>query len=153
MMRKILAGIITLILVVSCSKNSPAGFKGTYTFKTGGTITVVDGRSTIVRHLVTEIGQMHVVQDKGNKMVVTMNISGGDPVVFNAAVEDGRLVLDPLRRTVGVTLDIEALTKLSYTVDVSGEGRKMDNVILFDLKYDGESIVKSDVRCIASKNE
>lgn len=153
MIKRILAGLFALLLLVSCNKTTPAGFKGTYTFKTGGYITVVDGMQTYERHLVPEIGQMHVLPDGGNKMVVTMNISGGDPVVFSATVEDGKLVLDPVRRTVSVTLDIEDLTTLSYTLDVSGEGRKMNNIILFDMKYSGGNVKKSDVRCVATSNE
>lgn len=160
--------IFSLLLLCACTAGSPAGFKGYYSFKTGGFITVsgvyTDLRGSrdtaFVRHLVPESGQMHVLRDGGDKMVVTMNITGGDPVVFDAYVSDGELILDPVLRSVRLhpALGDE---EFRYDLMVGGRGRKKDNMILFDLEYSGDfpfiglegSVTGSEVHCIATENE
>lgn len=159
---------LALILLCACSQNSPAAFKGYYSFKTGGslvftgTVTDIKGRrdTTFYRYLVPESGQMHVLKDKGDKMIVTMNVTGGDPVVFNASISGGVLTLEPVLRSVQVrpVLGNEAV-RSDFTV--SGEGRKYDNMILFDLNYEGSfpivgfmgKVSSSDIHCIATENE
>ena len=159
---------LVLLLLCACSQDGPADFRGYYSFKTGGSLVfsgnVTDLRgsrdTTFYRHLVPESGQMHVLRDAGDKMVVTMNITGGDPIVFEATVSGGVLTLEPVFRSVLVrpALGDESL-RGDFTV--SGEGRKYDNMILFDLDYEGSipilgfegEVSSSDVHCIATENE
>ena len=150
---------MALLLFVACNATGPAGFKGSYSFKTGGYITVSAGDEQMVRHLIPESGQMHVLQDR-DMMLVTMNITAGDPVVFEANVADGRLVLKPVLRSVPVS-PVLGDTELRYNLTVGGEGKKMDNMIVFKLEYTGVfpyegktyTVTKSDVSCIATSNE
>ena len=168
MMRKIFYGMAALLLMASCNPAGPSAFSGYYSFKTGGflqiagTVTDLSGKrdTTFVRHLVAESGQMHVLRESGDKMIVTMNITGGDPVVFPAAVSDGAIVLEPVLRSVLVrpALGDDAIR---HDFTVSGTGRKYDNMILFDLFYEGDfrdgwlegTVEESGVKCIATENE
>ena len=167
-MKQFLTALSLLLLLCACSQDGPAGFKGYYSFKTGGSLqfsgTVTDIRgardTTFIRHLVPESGQMHVLRDEGDRMIVTMNITGGDPVVFEATLSDGVLTLEPVLRSALVR---PALGDESIRCDftVSGEGRKYEKMILFDLEYEGSipilgfegEISSSDVHCIATENE
>ena len=167
-MKQFLTALALLLLVCACSKSGPAEFKGYYSFKTGGSLvfsgTVIGIRgyhdTTFVRHLVAESGQMHVLQEEGDKMIVTMNITGGDPVVFNASVSGDVLKLEPTSRSALVSPALGNET-IRGDFTVSGEGRKYDNMILFDLDYEGTipilgfegEVSSSDVRCIATENE
>ena len=167
-MKQFLTALALLLLLCACSQDGPAGFKGYYSFKTGGSLefsgTVTDIRGTrdtaFIRHLVPESGQMHVLRDKDDRMIVTMNITGGDPVVFEASVSEGVLTLEPVFRSALVRPALGDET-LRGDFTVSGEGRKYENMILFDLEYEGSipilgfegEVSASDVHCIATENE
>ena len=121
----------------------------------------ISSRDTVVTlHLVAESGQMHILRAEGNDMIVTMNVTGGDPVVMDAVVADGVITLNPTRRMVPVREWInEGQTYFDMTV--SGSGKRYDNMVLFDLTYEGtynyagfEGVVTgSRVNCIATENE
>ena len=157
-----------LLLMASCNPAGPSAFSGYYSFKTGGflqiagTVTDLSGKrdTTFVRHLVAESGQMLFGDGGVRHEIVTMNITGGDPVVFPAAVSDGTIVLEPVLRSVLVrpALGDDAIR---HDFTVSGTGRKYDNMILFDLLYEGDfrdgwlegTVEESGVKCIATENE
>ncbi|MBR1575758.1 MAG: hypothetical protein IJ654_04835 [Bacteroidales bacterium] len=112
------------------------------------------------RHLMPESGQMHILGDDGQAMKVTFNVTGGDPVVFDATAEGALLRLSPVRRMVPVRreyTDTPAWSDLS----VSGTGHRYENMILLDLLYEGEfhtdgidgTVTGSRISCIATENE
>ena len=118
--------------------------------------------TSFLRHLVAESGQMHILNDKGREMILTMNITGGDPVVFAARYEDGQLVLSPTRRMVGIRPGGDDDDEdVSCDLTVSGTGRRYDNMILFKMVYAGRysyegldgTISETRVDCIATENE
>lgn len=118
--------------------------------------------TTFLRHLVAESGQMHILNDKGTEMILTMNITGGDPVVFAARLENGGIVLSPTRRMVTIrTDDDDDDDNTSCDLTVSGTGRRYDNMILFKMEYSGKysydgldgNISVSRIDCIATENE
>lgn len=117
--------------------------------------------TSFLRHLVAESGQMHILKDSGDEMILTMNITGGDPVVFTAKCEDGQLTLSPTRRMVGIRPGDDDDDNVSCDLTVSGTGRRYDNMILFRLFYAGKYsydgldgvIYDSRVDCIATENE
>lgn len=116
-------------------------------------------RDTIVpRRLVTESGQMHVLEKDDGSLVITMNITGGDPVVFKADASGNDLTLSPTRRFVPIHTE-KAFSY--YDLSVYGSGKRYDNMILIDLFYDGDytdegfegTLSASRVNCIATENE
>lgn len=119
--------------------------------------------TSFLRHLVAESGQMHILNDNGDEMILTMNITGGDPVVFSALYREGDLILSPTRRMVAIRPDDEEKSDESVLCDmtVSGKGRRYDNMILFKLEYAGDysyedmdgTVSESRVDCIATQNE
>ncbi len=127
----------------------------------------LDARDTVfMRYLVAESGQMHILRD-GDGMVLTMNITGGDPFVTAAHSEEDRMVLSPTPRRVSVRpwgdgghsgADDRSL---SFYWTLSGSGRRLENMVLLDLEYEGEYsydgfdgiISSSHVQCIATENE
>lgn len=118
--------------------------------------------TSFLRHLVAESGQMHILNDKGSEMILTMNITGGDPVVFAAKYESGQLVLSPTRRMVSIRPGGDDDDEdVSCDLTVSGTGRRYDNMILFKLIYAGRysyegldgTISETRVDCIATENE
>ena len=167
-MRKIFYGMAALLLMASCNPAGPSAFSGYYSFKTGGflqitgTVTDLSGQrdTTFVRHLVAESGQMHVLRESGDKMIVTMNITGGDPAVFPAKVNGSEIVLEPVLRNVLVRPAVGD-ESVRHDFKVSGTGHKYDNMILFDLTYEGDfrhlnlqgTVTGSEVKCIATENE
>ena len=184
-------------LLCACTRQGPALYRGSYSFKTGGSIdvsgevldivrdtvktdTIITGLvfkdtsyryhivndtlgkhdTTFTRRLLSEKGQMHIVSAGGDSLVVTMNITGGDPLVFSAVVSDGRLSLLPSRRS--VSLSGESLFKVeSLEVRASGSGRRLEDVLIFDMDYRGEyesdgfegRITSSNIKCVATENE
>ena len=122
--------------------------------------------TTFMRYLVAESGQMHILRDSDG-MVLTMNITGGDPFVTTAHSEGDRMVLSPAPRRVSVHpwggsghsgADDRSL---NFYWTLSGSGRRLENVLLLDLAYEGEYsydgfdgiISSSNVQCIATENE
>lgn len=167
-MKKFLLSLLGLLALVSCNREGPGAFKGYYSFKTGGFLTVTgtvsdekgERDTSFVRHLVAESGQMHVLREDGDKMIVTMNITGGDPAVFPAKVNGSEIVLEPVLRNVLVRPAVGD-DAVRHDFKVSGTGHKYDNMILFDLTYEGDfrhlnlqgTVTGSEVKCIATENE
>ena len=124
--------------------------------------TIAERDTAFSRNLLAESGQMHVLCDNGDNVKVTMNITGGNPVVFDATASKTSLSLKPVRRQVYIFPDDEADGQsISFLFDVCGVGQRFENMILFDLEYSGRynydgvegDITSSNVKCIATENE
>lgn len=119
------------------------------------TLPTTDG--TFKSSLSSESGQMNIVTTGENTMIVTLNIVGGDVLVFDATVDGKKITLNPINRI--LTIKDEGLT---FTIDatVEGTGEKYDDVVIFSLKYTGDTsylvynytITDSDVKCVAKVN-
>ena len=120
----------------------------------------------------TESGQMDITEIDGDKLLVTMNCTGGDLVVYYATASGDVLTLEPSRRKANMDLGITTLdgsddeisfneTAVKADILVSGTGRRYDNIILFDLTYEGSykyndilyDICGSSVHCRAKEND
>lgn len=146
----------------SCTKDNLGGFGGNYTFKTGGYVTLAPMMSSgteITMALQSESGQMDIMDNGGNgNVLITMNILGGTALVINAMVQDGVLTLAPFTRI--ATLMQSQDESLGAQVTISGTAKKIDNMIVFDLTYQGVtaiggmpySISSSHVEQIAKEN-
>ncbi len=119
------------------------------------TLPTTDG--TFKSSLSSESGQMNIVTTGENTMIVTLNIVGGDVLVFDATVDGKKITLSPISRI--LTIKDEGIT---FTVDatVEGTGEKYGDVVIFSLKYTGDTsyliynytITDSDVKCVAKVN-
>ena len=181
----VLSAAIAVACLSSCTKEGSRLFKGYYSFKTSGTMEVERTRlyqvpdpetqtmtdSTVVDTLQTvlaaESGQMNILSanDKEGEMIVTMNILGGDVVIYEAEASRDELLLRTGSRTLNFYCDGKTVT-MNVTVD--GSARKIDNVVIFDLEYAGETetagselgilkstaykILESGVNCVAKEN-
>lgn len=122
----------------------------------------IDIRDTVFnRYLSPESGQMHILGAGGNDVKLTMNITGGNPVVFDGSADNECVSLYPVKRQVGILPDGEDDGQsVSFLLTVSGKGRKYENMVLFDLDYQGKydyedmsgEISSSNVNCIATEN-
>ena len=185
--------MVAILALASCEKQGIDRFRGNYSFKTSGSITVVrdpefiydttyvlrDGAidTVVTEHsdpmtlsLTNEMGQMDitVVDAKENGMVVTMNVTGGDMVVYYASAEGKDLVLDEAHRHISLFTPVAdgqdeefGLRPVVSDVTVTGGGQKYDNIILLDLRYEGDfwandrlyHITDCDIVCRAKLNE
>ena len=119
------------------------------------TLPTEDG--TFKTSLTSESGQMNVVTTGENTMIVTLNIVGGDVLVFDATVDGKKITLSPISRI--LTIKDEGLT---FTIDATleGTGEKYEDVVIFSLKYTGDTsylvynytITDSSVKCVAKLN-
>lgn len=122
--------------------------------------TISSRDTVVVRHLGTESGQMHILSKEGDEMILTMNITAGDPVVFPAKASGSDITLGKTRRFLQVHTGSGLLTR-QMELSVSGTGKRYDNMVLLDLEYEGDYhedgfdgvVTASRVNCIATENE
>lgn len=171
-----LAVVASLMSLISCEKEGVKLFDGNYSFKTSGILTVErtakvsesdasagildipDGNRTFRLALTSESGQMNVIKTGDNSVIVTMNIVGGDVLVFNGKAEGKVLTLDPAVRFVSFR---DGANTVSLEITVSGTAEKHDDVAVFTLEYTGGGettlydykILASEVKCVAKLNE
>ena len=123
--------------------------------------TIASRDTTVTRHIVAESGQMHILEDGTDRMKVTMNITGGDPVVFEAVAGGDNITLSPVKRYITVSKDGSVGLPARCWMNVSGSGKRYEDMIIFNLTYQGDynfediegTITKSDINCIATVNE
>ncbi|MBP9998819.1 MAG: hypothetical protein KBS67_06205 [Bacteroidales bacterium] len=162
-MKRLIPAFIALLSMMSCTKTGAELYRGYYSFKTGGHI-VIEGRyepvvgeakdTTLVRQLTPEWGQMRVMDNGDNNLKLTMNITAGSPVVFDAVVNNDILTLKPVTRRVGLDYGEGMFT-------VSGSGKRYEKTIILDLDCQGDynyqgihgKVKESHVSCIATENE
>lgn len=167
MKRVVFVCIISLLMLsVSCSKEGPGRFEGSWSFKTSGSMTVAvkDSvgmvTSVIPVSLVTESGQMHVVRkDRDGNMLVTMNAIGGDVTVYEAVASGKELSFGASGRR--LSMNLGDMTLVHPYVVSTGVGERFDDVLVVRFSYTGEvrlgntvyEIVGSDVECVATQNK
>lgn len=171
-----LAVVVSLMSLISCEKEGVKLFDGNYSFKTSGILTVErtakvsesdasagildipDGNRTFRLALTSESGQMNVIKTGDNSLIVTMNVVGGDALVFNGKAEGKVLTLDPAVRFLSFR---DGANTVSLEITVSGTAEKHDDVAIFTLEYTGGGettlydykILASEVKCVAKLNE
>lgn len=171
----ITAFVLLMAALSSCSKEGTALYKGNYSFKTSGSICarqITEPADTLLPSditikLATESGQMDITPRGGDAMLVTMNVTGGDMLVYDAKVgsEEDLLITPKTRR---ITLDFPSseesrIKPLTFDAElsISGLGHRYDNIVLFKFTYGGKfqigdteyEIYASDIDCRAKLNE
>lgn len=169
----LIAALILSAAMTSCKKEGVASLEGSYTYKLGGSIALVqkkDGRlsakapiggdDTLWVVIPTEHGQMHIVEmERGeDRVLVTFNPMGRAPyTAIGNAPERRALSLSDgnMRWTIGDE------NKFSGNVTFTGQGNRYDEVLSLKIDYTGllttdsakYTIVRSLVNCIATANE
>ena len=172
------AALLLGALCAACEKSGPSLFAGNYSFKTSGYLDVqsadAEGDSAVsTLSLATRSGQMDITPTgtDGDRVVITMNETGGDLLVYYATASDDLLTLEPAARhrvlaadslrlpVSGTAIGLGEMAEENVTV--SGTARRYDNIVLFDLRYEGTvtmdstvyTITGSHVNCRAKLNE
>lgn len=184
-----------LTLANSCTKEGTRLFRGNYSFKTSGTLTVHRDTDTtftqkwdadagqmvpdtvikeypepIILNILTESGQMDITEmdsDEG-QVVVSMNVTSGPMAVLYAQAQGDSLSIASQPRRVTVIMSeqgggLNDATRITAGAElaVSGTAHRYDDIILFDLKYEGDfdsasshyEILQSSVVCRAKANK
>jgi len=165
---KVASATLAVLLLVSCEKEGIYRFKGNYSFKTSGHITVVRDEAFVndttyklngfqIDTIVTvrdeemtlnvnvESGQMDITAMTEEDMVVSLNVLGGGIIVYYATAEGEDLTLNEATRH--LTIANFSLTEsdeefgsraISADLTVNGTAKRYDNIVLFDLDYTGD---------------
>lgn len=142
----ILLSVCCLIALASCQKKNAPLFRGDYSFKTSGSVTldeiVTNGEEgdSFTVSLPNEIGQLEisVLGNEKDSVVVVMNTMGGEVVVTHALCQDNKIFLrDFTKNTLLFTGDSISL-KNEVRVSASGQMYE-DNTLIINMIYDGEA--------------
>lgn len=146
-MKRILFILICgLFAFTSCQKRGMNLFRGDYSFKTSGSVTldeiVTNGEEgdSFTVSLPNEIGQLEisVLGNEKDSVVVVMNTMGGEVVVTHALCQDNKIFLrDFTKNTLLFTGDSISL-KNEVRVSASGQMYE-DNTLIINMIYDGEA--------------
>ena len=175
-MKRIMSELTAILAVMavfcSCTKEGEKLFRGNFSFKTSGSLTTeiivetaLDTTTSTQNSLITtEQGQMDIISLGGDdgEMMVTMNVLNGDMRCFKATAKGSILELEPAEATIKANI---RNSTIAMTVTVSGTAERYDNIVIFNLKYEGEKtsetlnrtehirIKDSEIRCVAKLNE
>ena len=155
-----------LLALVACQKKNAPLFRGDYSFKTSGSVTLdeidpEDEPTTYTVSLPNEIGQLEI-SDLGNgkdSVLVVMNTMGGEVVVTHAFCQDNEIFLkDFTKNTLLFTGDSLTL-KNDLHVKASGQMYE-ENTLILNMTYQGEAesnernfkIYGDDIRMAATRN-
>ncbi|HIR83084.1 MAG TPA: hypothetical protein IAC98_04760 [Candidatus Cryptobacteroides pullicola] len=167
--RKFFLAVLPLAVLAlgSCSKEGTRLFEGDYTYKLSGTIEVErvsvtnpgSAQDIMTLSIPDESGQMYILnKDDGmDRVLITMNAMLGSANTMEGTARDGVITLSPSQRCQRV---IDNMESVRFDVEITGEGRKYDDVVIFELSYEGQAegiqynyrIVDSDIECIAREN-
>ena len=134
-----------LLFFASCQKKNAPLFRGDYSFKTSGSVTLdeinaEDEPASYTVSLPNEIGQLEI-SDLGNSrdsVVVVMNTMGGEVVVTHAFCKDNEIFLkDFTKNTLLFTSDSLTL-KNELRVHATGQMYE-NNTLILDMIYEGEA--------------
>ena len=167
MKRIIFILFFALMALASCQKKNAPLFRGDYSFKTSGSVTleeiVPQGETgeTFTVGLPNEIGQLEIsTLDNGkDSVLVVMNTMGGEVVVTHALCKDNEIFLRDFKKNT-LLLTGDSLT-LKNDLRVKATGRMYeDNTLILNMIYDGEAernersfkVFGDDIRMAAIRN-
>jgi hypothetical protein len=153
--------------LASCQKKNAPLFRGDYSFKTSGSVTleeiVPQGEmgETFTVGLPNEIGQLEIsTLDNGkDSVLVVMNTMGGEVVVTHAFCKDNEIFLRDFKKNT-LLFTGDSLT-LKNDLRVSAKGQMYeDNTLILNMIYEGEAetnersfkIYGDDIRMAAIRN-
>ena len=167
--RLVLFIFCALLTLVACQKKNAPLFRGDYSFKTSGSVTLdeimpegdtIEPASFTVS-LPNEIGQLEIsALDNGkDSVLVVMNTMGGEVVVTSALCKDNEIFLRDFKKNTLLFTGDSLTLKNNLRVHASGQMYE-DNTLILYMKYEGEAetnersfkIYGDDIRMAAIRN-
>ena len=155
-----------LMALASCQKKNATLFRGDYSFKTSGSVTLEeinpeDAPTSYTINLPNEIGQLEIsALDNGkDSVLLVMNTMGGEVVVTHAFCKDNEIFLRDFKKNT-LLFTGDSLT-LKNDLRVSAKGQMYeDNTLILNMTYEGEAesnersfkIYGDDIRMAAIRN-
>ncbi len=155
-----------LFFFASCQKKNAPLFRGDYSFKTSGSVTLdeintMDEPASYTVSLPNEIGQLEI-SDLGNgkdSVLVVMNTMGGEVVVTHAYCKDNEIFLRDFKKNTLLFTGDSLTLKNDLRVKASGKMYE-DNTLILNMTYEGEAetnertfkIYGNDIRMAAIRN-
>ena len=142
----ILWAFCCLMAMASCQKKNALLFRGDYSFKTSGSVTlseiVTDGGTgdSFSISLPNEIGQLEIkaLGKEKDSLLVVMNTMGGEVVVTHAFCKDNEIFLKDFTKNSLIFSGDSIILKNELHVKASGQMYE-DNTLVLNMIYDGEA--------------
>ena len=145
MKKTIIIVILGLICFASCQKKNAPLFRGDYSFKTSGSVTMdeidpEDEPTTYTVSLPNEIGQLEISDlDNGkDSVLVVMNTMGGEVVVTHAFCDGNEIFLKDFTKSTLLFTGDSITLKNEVRVQAQGQMYE-DNTLILNMVYDGEA--------------
>ena len=155
-----------LLALVACQKKNAPLFRGDYSFKTSGSVTLEevdpeDEPATYTVSLPNEIGQLEIsdLGDGKDSVLVVMNTMGGEVVVTHAYCNDNEIFLRDYKKNTLLFTGDSLTLKNDLRVKASGQMYE-DNTLILNMIYEGEAetnersfkVYGDDIRMAAIRN-
>ena len=148
MKKPMMIAVLALLAFTSCQKSGMHLFRGDYSFKTSGSVTmdeiVIEGNSvepvSYTVSLPNEIGQLEI-SDLGNEkdsLLVVINTMGGEVVVTHAFCYGNEIYLKDFTKNTLLFTGDSIVLKNEVHVQASGQMYE-DNTLILNMIYDGEA--------------
>ena len=162
----ILLSVCCLMALTSCQKKNAPLFRGDYSFKTSGSVTLneintEDEPASYTISLPNEIGQLEIsALDNGkDSVLVVMNTMGGEVVVTHAFCQDNKIFLRDFKKNTLLFTGDSLTLKNDLRVKASGQMYE-DNTLILNMIYEGEAetnersfkVYGDDIRLAATRN-
>ena len=167
-MKKALVFLCCLMALASCQKKNAPLFRGDYSFKTSGSVTLNEivtegeGGDSFTVSLPNEIGQLEIKDlDTGkDSVLVVMNTMGGEVVVTHAFCKDNKIFLRDFKKNTLLFTDDSFTLKNELRVSATGQMYE-DNTLILNMVYNGEAesnersfkVHGDDIRMAATRND
>ncbi len=164
--RLVLFVFCALMALASCQKKNAPLFRGDYSFKTSGSVTLdeinaEDEPASYTVSLPNEIGQLEIsaLGNDKDSVVVVMNTMGGEVVVTHAFCMDNEIFLRDFKKNTLLLTGDSITLKNDLRVHASGQMYE-DNTLILNMTYEGEAesnersfkIFGDDIRMAAIRN-
>ena len=155
-----------LMALAACQKKNAPLFRGDYSFKTSGSVTLEevdpeDEPTTYTVSLPNEIGQLEIsdLGDGKDSVLVVMNTMGGEVVVTHAYCKDNEIFLRDYKKNTLLFTGDSLTLKNDLRVKASGQMYE-DNTLILNMIYEGEAetnersfkVYGDDIRMAAIRN-
>ena len=155
-----------LMALASCQKKNAPLFRGDYSFKTSGSVTLneintEDEPASFTVNLPNEIGQLEIKDlDNGkDSVLVVMNTMGGEVVVTHALCQDNKIFLRDFKKNTLLFTGDSLTLKNDLRVQATGQMYE-NNTLILNMIYEGEAetnercfkIYGDDIRMAATRN-
>ena len=167
MKRSVLIAIFSILALTACQKKNAPLFRGDYSFKTSGSVTLEeidteDEPASYTISLPNEIGQLEI-SDLGNEkdsVLVVMNTMGGEVVVTHAFCKDNEIFLKDFTKSPLLFTGDSLTLKNDLRVHATGQMYE-NNTLILNMVYEGEAetnersfeIYGDNIRMAAIRND